>query len=520
MSAAVKAASSSPSWVDPDASDSSSLLHPSSVASDPSQRLRPRPPCHDWIWIIVWAVQLLAVLVIGLVCYRLYRGDVSTSSAVTSSTLPSLTAKSVWLLMTLVGMGVVIGVAYLSMLRHHAEKLIYAGLVVTLLLLVTCSIVAAVQGRWWTMAICMLIIPLFCVWAYFIRDRIPFATNVLVTCTKILNLWPGCTWVALGGVILQAAWFVLWLSCAVSIFYAMKVEFDNGKPASTSDSNPNLRVITAKFVGVLFLLLLSFFWTAQIVKNVVHVCVAGTVATWYFLYPSSMPKSNPVTASLHRACTTSFGGIVLGSLITAVLKALRTTFQLVSRWLTDEDTNCATMALICIVQCILNMIEAIVEYFNTYAFSYMAIYGHSYMKSASAAWSLMQRRGLDAVVNDDLIHGALLIGALGSGGLCALTGGLMAQYVMTGNGDWRIWATIGFLIGLFLAMTVMSVVESAVVSLFVCLADDPAMLRATKPDVYNQLVPEMQRRYDDVDLDVVHHHSAHQRPSGNGGHQV
>lgn len=31
---------------------------------------------------------------------------------------------------------------------------------------------------------------------------------------------------------------------------------------------------------LVFLLLVSFFWTAQVVKNVVHVTVAGTVGTW------------------------------------------------------------------------------------------------------------------------------------------------------------------------------------------------------------------------------------------------
>jgi hypothetical protein len=32
--------------------------------------------------------------------------------------------------------------------------------------------------------------------------------------------------------------------------------------------------------GVFFLLLVSFYWTSQVIKNVVHVAAAGTFARW------------------------------------------------------------------------------------------------------------------------------------------------------------------------------------------------------------------------------------------------
>ena len=54
----------------------------------------------------------------------------------------------------------------------------------------------------------------------------------------------------------------------------------------------------------------------------VHVTSAGTLSTWYFLFPNSMPE-NPTMKAAKRAATTSFGSICLGSLIIAIIKAIR-----------------------------------------------------------------------------------------------------------------------------------------------------------------------------------------------------
>ncbi len=78
------------------------------------------------------------------------------------------------------------------------------------------------------------------------------------------------------------------------------------------------------------------------IRNVVHVTVAGTFASWYFLHPNAAP-SNPTLKALKRACWNSLGSISLGSLIIAVLKALR---QMVSRalvWCEAFAQRCADL---------------------------------------------------------------------------------------------------------------------------------------------------------------------------------
>merc|ERR1712113_198682 len=75
---------------------------------------------------------------------------------------------------------------------------------------------------------------------------------------------------------------------------------------------------------VLFGLLISYFWTAQVCRNVVHVTSAGTIGTWWFApIEASSCCSNGVRDSWIRSVTTSFGSICFGSLIVAIIQAVK-----------------------------------------------------------------------------------------------------------------------------------------------------------------------------------------------------
>ena len=71
--------------------------------------------------------------------------------------------------------------------------------------------------------------------------------------------------------------------------------------------------------------------------------------------------------SFFRAITTSFGSICLGSLIVAIVQAAR---HMLHRLRATDDG-----LLYCLAECCLRCIEAIIEYFNEWAFIYVAIYG-------------------------------------------------------------------------------------------------------------------------------------------------
>ncbi len=138
--------------------------------------------------------------------------------------------------------------------------------------------------------------------------------------------------------------------------------------------------------GMLFLYLVSLYWTAQVISNIVHVTTAGVVATWYFLHPQSTPSS-AVCGSFKRATTTSFGSICFGSFLVAIIQATRVLVRMV------EERGRNNQFIMCCIRCILRCLQDILEYFNLYAFSRVAIYGTSYWQSAKETWELFKSKG-------------------------------------------------------------------------------------------------------------------------------
>lgn len=123
---------------------------------------------------------------------------------------------------------------------------------------------------------------------------------MLETIARLLDTYSGAIWIAFLSIFLQLAWAIFWL---------WSLRYINVFPQSIA------------YLAI-FLLLLSFYWTSQVIKNVVHVTVCGTIATWYFMYGVAMP-ANPSIGSFKRSVTTSFGSICLGSLLVAFLRAIR-----------------------------------------------------------------------------------------------------------------------------------------------------------------------------------------------------
>ncbi len=44
------------------------------------------------------------------------------------------------------------------------------------------------------------------------------------------------------------------------------------------------------------------------------------------------------------------------------------------------------------------------EWFNLYAFAQVAIYGSPFIQAAKDTWNLLSSKGLDAIINDDLVR--------------------------------------------------------------------------------------------------------------------
>lgn len=109
---------------------------------------------------------------------------------------------------------------------------------------------------------------------------------------------------------------------------------------------------------VVFFLLVSFYWFHQVLVNIVHVTSAGTIATWWYVpIEAAGWWSTAIQDSLVRSVTYSFGSICFGSLLVAVVQALRTLAHMARD---NEDGK----ILACILECILALLQDVIEYLN------------------------------------------------------------------------------------------------------------------------------------------------------------
>jgi hypothetical protein len=160
---------------------------------------------------------------------------------------------------------------------------------------------------------------------------------------------------------------------------------DDANDTDDDDGNGSLRGL------YMFLMFLSLYWGIQVIKAVVQTTVAGTLACWWF-----QPKREaPVRGSLFRALTSSFGSICLGSLIVALIQALREVLQGMRRQAMRGDgrnRNAWTACFLAVLDTLLDWVEQAVQYFNKYAYCYVAAYGLGFVQSGRLVTSLFYTR--------------------------------------------------------------------------------------------------------------------------------
>lgn len=366
----------------------------------------------------------------------------------------------------LVGLTVVgaflLSILSLTLMIRFAEGLIKMSLFFNVCIGLVTAVAGFVIGSTETGIMGLVIFVLAVCYALAIWSRIPFAAANLVTASTAIQANIGVTVFAYGAIILNGLWMVLWSVSAYSTLYVL-----GGCSMDGTCANDIPTVYT-------FLFLLSLYWTSQVIKNVVHVTVAGTVGTWWWApLEANSCCSSAVTDSHKRALTYSFGSICFGSLLVAIIQTLKSFAE--SARQNDDGI------LKCLADCILGCLETIMEIFNEWAFVYVGLYGYNFIDAAKNVISLFKARGWTAIITDYMVDRVLLMISFGNG---LVSGGLAAgiSYAMQLNLE-GIAFGIGFLVGLVMTSVVLGVVGSGVNTVIVCYAEDPATFEINHYDL-------------------------------------
>jgi hypothetical protein len=232
----------------------------------------------------------------------------------------------------LVAISIAVSAFWMRFLMAYATSLIRLALWLNVVVIVVFAIISfSVQP---IMSGIMLVGAGLNVWFIFaVRSRIAFAAANLKSACAAVGEHMGVFWVALFMIIKQFLWLMLWSLCAIGVYQHFKdVDPECDKAEAAHAPNAPSHFCGGTSAGLaMFFLLLSVYWGQQVIQNVLTCTTAGVVATWWY-----QPESDKVTFSaFYRSLTTSFGSICFGSLIVAVLHALRsvrTFFSKRSRW--------------------------------------------------------------------------------------------------------------------------------------------------------------------------------------------
>ncbi|ORZ38208.1 plasma-membrane choline transporter-domain-containing protein [Catenaria anguillulae PL171] len=317
---------------------------------------------------------------------------------------------------------------------------------------------------------------------FWIRKRIPFTAVLLSTVADVTAQYTGPIWLGIASLLVELVYAGIF---TLSII-ACSIVF-NG-----SESN-NGRLTGTMYIVWVFLVF-SMYWTTQVCQNVVHVSISGVFAAFYFLQgsPAGMP-ANPTMGSLKRAMTTSFGSICYGSLLVAIIQTLRAVIDGAKK---NNDSPIVAF-IICCIDCLLACLQGILEAFNKFAFCQVAIYGKDYCRAAKDTWQLIKDRGIEALIADSLIDNVLGFGMLLCAGITTLVSWLVYAATraatnapaVSGGVDVALIIVLitAAVLGALLFGLLSMVIDSGVTCTFVCLAEDPAALKATKPELWEKI---------------------------------
>ena len=306
-----------------------------------------------------------------------------------------------------------------------------------------------------------------------VHNRIPYDASNLKCAITIVKTNLGLGFIALGSMtgLLGYSFSWVWAFAGTMQLDAMTTE------SISSEDSSDLSAVGG-VVALLFVL--SFYWTHQVMKNVVRVSVSGVVGTWWFSPAEAASLcSDAVCHSLIRSTTYSFGSICFGSLIVAILHMLRNMLQ-------SAQNNRNLGVLKCIAVCLLHYIEGLVEYFNKWAYVYVGLYGYGYIDAGRRVISLFKTRGWQTIIADNLVGRLLGVMSLTIGlltGVLTLFAAFLVEELEAKEGM-QGWMAIGFVVGFFIGLILsgvfLNLILSAVDGVIVCYAEVCLLFGCTK----------------------------------------
>ncbi|XP_054706753.1 choline transporter-like protein 1 [Uloborus diversus] len=244
----------------------------------------------------------------------------------------------------------------------------------------------------------------------------------------------------------------------------------SGKPLVNSEGKVSFPIETF-FQVMRWLSLFGFLWLTQFVLACQNLVVTGAVAVWYFTRDKSK-LSSPIWNSFQNLVCYHLGSAAFGSLIIAIMKAIRALFRLLQKYLDSQHQKCDTFWKI--FQCCLACFESYLKFLSKNAYIMIVIYGESFCTSARQAFSSLTSNVLRVAAIDCIGDFILFVGKLGVTVSIAF---IALEILKNIEGLHYIWVpvTISCIFAFLCCHCFLSVYEMAIDTLLLCFCEDCQM---------------------------------------------
>jgi hypothetical protein len=232
-----------------------------------------------------------------------------------------------------------------------------------------------------------------------VRSLIPFVTANLKVALEGIGQNLGIYLWAIIFSYVCLIWVVFWVYTFVGLSFILSIRCeDELHPEETQHWDKGGDDACVMDGRIVLLLLLSLYWTINVIINYLRCTVAGVMATW--LYAKDDARcccSSAIWGSLLRGATYSFGSICFGSLVQGAVAVLRCIISSARRnrdyMSSSNDTDCCGGLCFCIVDCVADLGGDMLDYFSQWNYIYIALYGLSYVESGKAVIQLFHFKG-------------------------------------------------------------------------------------------------------------------------------
>lgn len=267
-------------------------------------------------------------------------------------------------------------------------------------------------------------------------------------------------------------------------------------------------------------LYLHFYWTSNILKNILTVVVSGTTMIWYYrddsseVSPGTLDQENVsdhdspsdhqdgqqnssdsdggslfaagyganmdrrvVGHFLKSALSSSFGSVCIGSLLCPLAHVIWN----IVRWARRDESVLSRRFGSRLRS---EHVDHFIRTYHKYSFVHIAGYGKPFYVAAQDAWALIEARGVEAIVDDDPTSRLLLLGANGwASVMCA-----MCISALSSSGHAVFFGLASFTLCYTTLSIATNVVAAVIKTLFVCFAEHPSRLSQLNPLIYHRFV--------------------------------